>query len=253
MSRSWNSLTSISNHPVVILGHRGARHAHPENTMSAFQAAMSEGAWGTEFDVRLSADDVPVVIHDEDLARVTKGRDTRKVNQLTAAQLAKVDLGQNQTIPELRSTIDWAVSAGALLNIELKSNRPLRDSVANIVASLLHDYPNARDFALVSSFHPTLLMQFKSACPEVMTGLLLEPQHPCLWHRRWLELLRASAIHPPARLILNRPELLAQTRGHLVNTWTVNDEAQAAQLQAMGVSSLISDRPGALVKHLKLG
>ncbi len=220
--------------------------------MRAFQAAIEEGAWGTEFDVRVSADGVPVVIHDEDLTRVTEGRDTRQVHELSASQLARVDLGQHQCVPELSWTIDWAVSTGALLNIELKSNRPLRDPVAKLVASLLHDYPNASDFALVSSFHPVLLRQFKSACPKVMTGLLLEPQHACLWHTRWLEAVRAEAVHPPARLILKRPELLQQTQGHLVNTWTVNDEAQAEQLCALGVNTLISDRPGALVTRLGL-
>lgn len=220
--------------------------------MRAFQAAIDEGAWGTEFDVRLSADGVPVVVHDKDLGRVTAGRDTRKVNQLTASQLTQVDLGQNQTVPELRWTLDWAASLGLLLNIELKSSRPLGDPVATAVAKLLAQYPTASDFALVSSFHPALLREFKLACPHVMTGLLLEPQHLCLWHARWLDALRAEAVHPPARLILERPELLQRTKGRLVNTWTVNDEVQAERLRALGVNVLISDRPGALVSHLGL-
>lgn len=251
MRRSWKTLANTPNHSPVILGHRGARHAHPENTLRAFQAALDEGAWGTEFDVRLSADGVPVVVHDEDLARVTAGRDRRRVSRLSASELAEIDLGENQTVPELRWTIDWALSADALLNIELKSSRPLRDPVAKVVASLLNQYPNASDFALVSSFHPGLLRQFKAACPHVMTGLLLEARHPCLWHQRWLDAVRAQAVHPPASLILKRPELLRQTPNALINTWTVNDEAQAMALSKLGVNTLISDRPGALVSALR--
>jgi glycerophosphoryl diester phosphodiesterase len=251
MSRSWPALAHNPHHPTVILGHRGARHAHPENTLQAFQAALDEGAWGTEFDVRVSADGVPVVVHDADLRRVTSGHDTRRVSELTAAQLSRVDLGHNQTIPQLRSILDWAVKTGALLNIELKSKYAVRDPVARVVASLLRDYPDARNFALVSSFHPLLLRQFKLACPQVMTGLLLERQRPCLWHERWLNALKAEAIHPPARLIVERPELLQRTPGTLVNTWTVNDVAQAQALQALGVRTLISDCPGVLTACLE--
>jgi glycerophosphoryl diester phosphodiesterase len=220
--------------------------------MRAFDAALAEGAWGTEFDVRLSADGVPVVLHDEDLARVTQGRDTRKVSHLSASELATVDLGEQQHVPELRTTIDWAIKKDALLNIELKSNRPLRDPVAKVVGALLNSYPDARDFALVSSFHPLLLRQFKSECPQVMTGLLLEAQHPCLWHGRWLKAVQAGAIHPPAQLVLKRPELLGQTPHALVNTWTVNDETEAEQLSVLRVNSLISDRPGAIIAALNL-
>src|SRR4029079_16191350 len=75
----------------LILGHRGASAVAPENTLAAFSRAMSDGADGIEFDVRLSRDRVPVVIHDANLNR-TAGVD-RRVSDLTAKDLQEIDAG----------------------------------------------------------------------------------------------------------------------------------------------------------------
>ena len=53
----------------LIIGHRGASAVAPENSMAAFEAAIAAGADGIEFDVHLSRDGVPVIIHDETLQR----------------------------------------------------------------------------------------------------------------------------------------------------------------------------------------
>ena len=53
----------------LIIGHRGASAVAPENTLAAFREAVAVGADGIEFDVRLTRDGVPVVIHDRDLRR----------------------------------------------------------------------------------------------------------------------------------------------------------------------------------------
>ena len=75
----------------LILGHRGASAIAPENTLAAFSQALSDGADGIEFDVRLSRDGVPVVIHDGTLNRT--GSISGTVRDLTAAQLSEVDVG----------------------------------------------------------------------------------------------------------------------------------------------------------------
>src|SRR6185295_10952895 len=76
----------------LILGHRGASAVAPENTLAAFSRAMSDGADGIEFDVRLSRDQIPVVIHDSTLKRT--GLDDRSVSELTARELGEVDVGR---------------------------------------------------------------------------------------------------------------------------------------------------------------
>jgi glycerophosphoryl diester phosphodiesterase len=62
-----------------VLGHRGARHAAPENTQRAFELALAEGADGIELDVRLDRDGRVIVLHDRTLARVSAGQETRDV------------------------------------------------------------------------------------------------------------------------------------------------------------------------------
>ncbi len=246
MSVSW---LKLPNRPVV-LGHRGARHAHPENTMRAFQAALDEGAVGTEFDVMLTADRVPVVFHDFDLMRMTGRRDVRRVPSLTSQELDSILLDGDEHIPRLETVLDWAVKSDALLNIELKSERPWFDPIATIVSKLLDGYPDAPDFALVSSFHPTLVRRFACLKPSVVSALLVDESHPCLVHDAWLAACGARAVHPHANLILERPGLLERVAGALVNTWTVNSEQQAVALSKTGVTGIITDRPGAIVAAL---
>ncbi|MGI8836406.1 MAG: glycerophosphodiester phosphodiesterase [Pyrinomonadaceae bacterium] len=69
----------------LIIGHRGASAVAPEITLVAFSLALQDGADGIEFDVRLSRDRVPVVIHDANLKRT--GQSARLVGDLTAAEL----------------------------------------------------------------------------------------------------------------------------------------------------------------------
>jgi glycerophosphoryl diester phosphodiesterase len=54
----------------LLLGHRGARHYAPENTLDAFDLALAHGCDGFEFDVRMSADHHPIIVHDPNLRDV---------------------------------------------------------------------------------------------------------------------------------------------------------------------------------------
>ena len=72
-------------HDVLILGHRGASKAHPENTLQAFAAAYEGGAQGLEFDVRADVNGVPVISHDRSLER--RASDARNVDELTVDEL----------------------------------------------------------------------------------------------------------------------------------------------------------------------
>lgn len=218
--------------------------------MRAFRAALDEGALGTELDVRLCADRTPVVVHDALLTRVTEGRERRRVAELSAAQVANVRVADEEPIPRLDETIEWARASGALLNIELKSERALRDPIANVVADLLKQYADAPHWACVSSFHPLLVRRFSELCPTVLSALLVSQNHPCLLSAHWLRLTRAHAIHPQASLLTRHPSLLNRVPQALVNSWTVNDPEEARRLSAMGVYALISDTPGLIRRAL---
>jgi glycerophosphoryl diester phosphodiesterase len=85
-----NPLTDLAARPVI--AHRGASGYAPENTLSAFELAIAQGADALELDVRLTADGVPVVIHDATLERTT-GRPA-KVGDLSLDQLLEADAGE---------------------------------------------------------------------------------------------------------------------------------------------------------------
>jgi glycerophosphoryl diester phosphodiesterase len=233
----------------LVLGHRGARREAPENTLLAFELARKQGADGVELDVQSSADGVPFVVHDLDLARVTDGRIAAKVRDLTALALDEVDLGSEQRPPRLEAVLDWAEQRSMLLNVELKTASARTDGIAETVANLLLARPEVA--VLVSSFHPTLLRRFKAAAPHVPTGFLFTYAH-----QRWARLagvLKASAVHPDALCFQQSADnhgAWARPSAMLVNTWTVNDETQARTLADRGVDAIITDVPGAILRAL---
>src|SRR5438034_6998268 len=88
------------------VGHRGASALAPENTLRSIELAIDFGLDLVEVDVYLSRDGELVAIHDEDLKRLA--RRPESVADLTAAELARVDLGEGQGVPPLREVFALA-------------------------------------------------------------------------------------------------------------------------------------------------
>src|SRR5947208_14930169 len=88
---------------VRVIAHRGASARAPENTPAAFRAALEDGADGVELDARLTADDVVVVMHDDDLARTTNG--TGRVSEMSFEQLRALLVGGSERIPTLEEVL----------------------------------------------------------------------------------------------------------------------------------------------------
>jgi glycerophosphoryl diester phosphodiesterase len=135
------------------LAHRGDRRRAPENTLEALTAAMAvPGCDGVEFDVRLSRDGVPVLLHDETLSRV-QHRSTR-VDALTAAEL------EGAGIPTLRAVLH--ALPDAFLDIELKG-----DDHGEATSATLHAARGeAPEWAVVSSFEPPTLAALADLLPR---------------------------------------------------------------------------------------
>jgi len=234
----------------VVLGHRGARHAAPENTLRAFELARLEGAAGTELDVQTSRDGKLHVVHDLTLTRVTSGRNRQSVHALTRAELDGVVLDGGEPIPQLEQVLAWAEQHDMLLNVELKSKSSRRDSVAAACAELLAGNHWAETHVCVSSFHPRLLKQFHALAPRIRSAFLVSNKHLAWCAPLFLRFLGVSAVHPQFNLLLNSPTLREHLGYFQVNTWTVNDPAHARALRDQGVFALISDNPGKLIQGL---
>src|SRR3954452_11230788 len=87
-----------------IYAHRGASATEPENTLRAFQRALDLGVEGIELDVQATADRVPVILHDRDLARTTNG--TGNVDEITFDDLQTFDAGDGEHVPTLHEVLD---------------------------------------------------------------------------------------------------------------------------------------------------
>lgn len=135
------------------LAHRGDWRRGPENTLTAFLAALAVPACdGLEFDVRVSADDVPIVLHDETLARV-QGLPAR-ADALTARELGEAG------VPTLAAILG-AAPPGAFLDVELKG-----DHGQAVVDVLVAGRGRSPVNAVVSSFETDTLERIGGRMPD---------------------------------------------------------------------------------------
>src|SRR5918995_4154710 len=102
---------------MLIYAHRGVSVNHPENTLRAFQHALAIGVDGIELDVHATADGIPVVIHDRDVARTTDG--TGYVDQIPLVRLETFDAGDGERVPTLAEVLAL-VGDAAHLDVEIK-------------------------------------------------------------------------------------------------------------------------------------
>jgi glycerophosphoryl diester phosphodiesterase len=219
--------------------------------MSAFRGALEEGADGVELDVRLTADRQVVVIHDSSLERVTAGRDRRKVETLSSADLSRVDVGAGQPPPPLATVLDWALASGALINVELKHDGGRTRELADGVAQLLGSDPRLSDQILLSCFHPGVVLRLSRLVPRVALGWLVHERSVLFTHTPAFRLLGAGGVHPHHGLVNAERVVRWRKLGAFVNVWTVNDATRASELARLGVDALISDAPARILNAIR--
>jgi glycerophosphoryl diester phosphodiesterase len=246
-------------HRPLRVAHRGASARAPENTLAAFREAIRLGADAIELDVQLSADGVPMVIHDETVDRTTDGHG--RVAALVSRDLRRMDAGawfssrfRGERIPTLEEALECARGRCGL-NIEIKEPQGTRrrsrsgahprsgagpEAVAWAVARAVAR-SGFRDLLLVSSFSRRALQQARAAMPAVHLGLLASRSLRGLGavHRS----VRLYAVHPHVRLASPRRARLARRLGLVVLYWTVNDVRLMRRLLALGGDGLMTDDP----------
>lgn len=239
----------------LVLGHRGARHAAPENTHAAFELARAEGAAGIELDVRLVKSGEVVVLHDTTLARVTGRADRRAVEQLTWAETRSADIGKGERVPLLSDVLDWAQQHGQLVNVEVKSDVRRRRDLLRGVITLLQRHPYAARGVLLSSFDPRFIWRLSRALPAIPSAFLFHTKSPmaraaALVGAATFSRLGARAVHPEHALVTKQRMTAWRSKGVLVGVWTVNDVARARELAKLGVDYIVSDNPGSVLAAL---
>lgn len=158
-----------------IIAHRGFSAKFPENTLLAFREAMNAGAWMIETDIRLSADDVPMIFHDSSLKRVC-GRG-EGVEDLPQSVLSKIDISsyfdpalETQYLPTLE-TLLTAIHGQIGVILEIKHHPKTCHKIASIVEPMIAD---KLDWLEVSSFDDGILEDFHALNPSIKLHKLIE-------------------------------------------------------------------------------
>jgi glycerophosphoryl diester phosphodiesterase len=223
-----------------VVGHRGAAAYAAENTLESFREAKRRGATWIELDVKVTRDGVPIIMHDESLARTT-GVD-RLVVDTDRAQLPA-------GVPTFAEAIACLGELGLGCNVEIKPC-PGREAVTAraAVETLSRCWPAHLPAPLLSSFKDGALLAAREAAPELARALLLGEQVP-----DWLA--RARAVEAIG-LNVNGRKLAAlwahdiKRAGYLLGVYTINDPVEARALIALGADCIITDAPDVILAGL---
>ncbi len=235
-----------------VVGHRGCAAHAPENTLGGFGRAAELGCDWVEFDVQLSRDGVPVVVHDPNLERTT-GLDM-PVRFLVARRIAELDAGswfgpewRDERVPTLAQTLDTCAVLGLMPNIEIKNDcGALRRCARAVAAVVAERWPAAMGRPLISSFSLRALYWSRLANADQPLALLMWRKPVKLW-RLHTRLLRCRAVHVDASLASEALIGRAHRRGLKVGVYTVNDPELAATLRSRGADYIFSDNPESVV------
>lgn len=252
-SSSKDSVEFFHPAPPRVLAHRGLATEAPENTLLAFAKALAIGVTHIETDVHASADGVAVIAHDDTLERVA-GRKVR-VDQLTMAELRRVDLGEGQGFCSLAEALD--AFPEARFNIDVKSAASVQPTVDAILEH------RAVSRVLIASFSDRRRRAAVTQLPGVATSLSAKSTLRLVVANRTLFAAAERRILSPVHAVqvperqkgvrILTPRLIkaAHAAGVEVHVWTVNEPADMRRLLSLGVDGLVTDRADLAVEVLK--
>lgn len=230
--------------------HRGGGSLAPENTLAGIRLAARLGFRAVEFDVMLSADGTPVLIHDETLDRTTNGRG--HVCETPDAILFGLEAGGGERIPRFAEAAALCRQYDLLANVEIKPAAGHEVQTATVVAQLTAAlWQGAAVQPLLSSFSLEALEIARDLAPTIRRGVLFESV-PADWPAE-LRRLQAFSLHCDATLLSDEVLGEARAAGVPVLCYTVNAAAQAKMLFQRGVSALFTDRLDLFVAEAGVG
>lgn len=241
----------------LVFAHRGGCALGPENTLAAFDRGLAAGADGLELDVRLSADRVVVVCHDDTLDRTTNA--SGPVSARTADELSRVDAGyrftdprgahpfrgQGVSVPRLRDVLERYRDIPIVVEMKLDTEEMGRALAAEVVKA------GAIDRVCAAGYGSRSLGAARNELPAMATSASRTEVR--------LALYRSWAGWPPMRtpyggyqvpehagsLRIVSPRFIrhAHRAGLDVQLWTIDEASDMQRLLEWGVDALISNRP----------
>ncbi|NOR13880.1 MAG: hypothetical protein GQ545_11570, partial [Candidatus Aminicenantes bacterium] len=207
----------------IVMAHRGASAAAPENTLIAYKKAIEMGADYAELDVRQTKDGAIVLMHDKTVHRTTGVKDF--IWDLTLEELKQLEAGswfgekfRGEPIPTLEEVI--LLAKGRMkLNIEVKisENEP---GIAQRVVDIVRSEDFSRD-CIITSFDMETVKTFKKIAPDLETGLIFDKEyHSDVFEGTW-DVLSTNHELVDAEFVR-----LAKDNGKKIYAWTVNEQEE---------------------------
>jgi glycerophosphoryl diester phosphodiesterase len=236
-----------------LFAHRGYSKIAPENTLAAFQEALSRKIPGVELDIHLCRSGELVVTHDDNLIRVT-GTDGI-VENLDYSEMKKLDAGKwkdskftGERLPLLQDVFDL-LGSNVYYDIEIKSRKTARTGIETKLFELIKLY-KLEERCIVSSFNPMPLKYFKQSSSQIPTAIIYSVTDELPWYLRHGEgkWIASADILKPEYVKINKTSMFVNnTIGRRpILPWTIDDPEEAARLISLGVNGIISNDPGGL-------
>ncbi len=227
----------------IVVAHRGASRAAPENTLAAMKKAVEFGADYAECDVFQTKDGEIVLFHDEEMERTT-GKEGM-IWDYTLAELEEMEVGswfkeefRGEPIPTLHEVIQL-VKGKIKLNIEVKISGS-DPGIAQKVVEIIRSEGIERE-CMVTSFEKSVIEKVKEIAPDLITGFIFDEEHPPdIFEGNWEYVCCKRDIMDEE--FVRR----AKQKGKKIFVWTVNYPAEMKKLIALGVDGIITDVPDVL-------
>jgi len=238
-------MTKASDRKISVIGHRGASAYEPENTLSSFDLAIAQGVDALEFDVNLTRDDVPVIIHDTTLERTTDG--SGKVREKSLAQVKKLNAAAKalnhrfESVPTLEEVVGRYHEKMRLM-VEIKYGSSFFKGIERKVISILEN-SDAIDDCEIISFDFDCIRKVRAIRSDVSTGIIFSGKISDF--TRIASEIGCSALHPSYDYI-TKDDMLQTRKGTRleVYTWTVNDlEEIRHQCEVIRPNGILTDYP----------
>lgn len=241
----------------LVIGHRGASRLAPENTMAAFRLALESGADGVEFDVRLTRDGIPIIIHDDNLRRT--GNSTERIAALSLEELKLYDVGvwrgpgfKGEHVPTLTELFDLFTDEG-LLYLEMKSDIAARQQLAETCCEYIL-VSGLKERVIVECFDLEAIRMVKSIDSSIKTAALFEPGLNAFPMTSGVKLVEkalavgANEIALNHRLTNERMVMTAIEAELNVVVWTVDDPVWIKRAREYGIEAVITNDPKLMVE-----
>ena len=210
----------------IVFAHRGLPVKFAENSLQGFKYAVEHGAEGVEFDVHLTKDKVPVVMHDETLDRTTNG--TGYIKDYTLNEIRKFHLENGEPVPLLSELFEILQDKDLYINLEFKTNTIHDVGIEVIVLSLAKQYHFVHPI-IFSSFNYQTLKNCQKIDAQQQYCFLTKMPIPFPAH--FIAKNHFAAIHPHWYL----PSKITQ------RIWTVDKVSTAKKYFKLGVAGIFTN------------